>query len=213
MGELAAEGRTQRFQRHLCQTDSNHLSDPSRRGRDLPEVQLIERCRSGDHDAFRKLYEANVDRIYRLTFRMAGDDDLARDYTQEAFVRAYQKLDQFRGESTFSTWLHSIAVSVTLNGLRKVQRHRKREQTLDEAPQLIARERTAEPDLKQRLQEAVESLPELYKTVFLMHDLEGYSHGEIAKALDVAEGTSKARLSRARAKLRVMLGDFAQEYV
>lgn len=179
----------------------------------MQEVQLVERSRAGDHDAFRELYEANVDRIYRLTYRMAGEDDLARDYTQEAFVRAYQRLHQFRGDSTFSTWLHSIAVSVTLNGLRKVQRRRNREQTLEEAPQLVAREVRAEPDLKKRLRDAIEALPELYRTVFLMHDLEGYSHREIAKTLDMAEGTSKARLSRARAKLRDMLGEFAQEYV
>ncbi len=193
--------------------DRRRLSDPSRKGQDLQEVQLVERSRAGYHDAFRLLYEANVDRIYRLAYRMAGDEDLARDYTQEAFVRAYQRLDQFRGDSAFSTWLHSIAVSVTLNGLRKVQRHRKRERSLEEAPQLVARTESVEPDLKQRLREAIERLPEIYKTVFLMHDLEGYSHVEIANTLDVAEGTSKARLSRARAKLREMLGEFAQEYV
>ncbi len=180
--------------------------------RTLSERELVERSRLGEHAAFRELYDANVDRIYRLTYRMAGDDDLARDYTQEAFVRAYQKLDQFRGDASFSTWLHSIAVSVTLNGLRKIQRHRKRERTLEEAPYLAAPATTVEPDLKSKLNDAIDRLPELYRTVFLMHDLEGYSHSEIATALDVAEGTSKARLSRARAKLRDMLGDFAQEY-
>ena len=178
----------------------------------MSEHELIERSRQGEHSAFRELYDGNVDRIYRLTYRMSGDDDLARDFTQEAFVRAYQKLDQFREESSFSTWVHSIAVSVTLNGLRKVQRHRTRERTLDEVPYLTAPVSTAEPDMKSRLKEAIDRLPELYRTVFLMHDLEGYSHNEIASALDVAEGTSKARLSRARAKLRDMLGDFAQEY-
>ncbi len=182
------------------------------RTRTLSEQELIERSRQGEHTAFRELYDANVDRIYRLTYRMEGDDDLARDYTQEAFVRAYQKLDQFRGDASFSTWLHSIAVSVTLNGLRKVQRHRKRERSLEETPYLTTPATTAEPDLKSKLKDAIDRLPELYRTVFLMHDLEGYSHREIASALDVAEGTSKARLSRARAKLRDMLGDFAQEY-
>ena len=178
----------------------------------MSEHELIERSRQGEHTAFREFYDSNVDRIYRLTYRMAGDDDLARDFTQEAFVRAYQKLDQFREEASFSTWLHSIAVSVTLNGLRKVQRSRTRERTLDEAPYLTAPATTAEPDMKSRLKEAIDGLPELYRTVFLMHDLEGYSHNEIATTLDVAEGTSKARLSRARAKLRDMLGDFAEEY-
>ena len=178
----------------------------------MSEEQLIERSCQGEHAAFRELYDANVDRIYRLTYRMAGDDDLARDFTQETFVRAYEKLDQFRGDASFSTWLHSIAVSVTLTGLRKVQRHRKRERTLEEAPHLTAPAATVEPDLESKLKGAIDRLPDLYRTVFLMHDLEGYSHNEIATALDVAEGTSKARLSRARAKLRDMLGDFAQEY-
>lgn len=182
------------------------------RTRILSEQELVERSRQGEHTAFRELYDANVDRIYRLTYRMSGDDDLARDYTQEAFVRAYEKLDQFRGDASFSTWLHSIAVSVTLNGLRKVQRYRKRERALEEVPYLTAPATTAEPDLKSKLKDAIDRLPELYRTVFLMHDLEGYSHREIASVLDVAEGTSKARLSRARAKLRDMLGDFAQEY-
>ncbi len=177
----------------------------------MSEQELIELSRQGEHLAFRELYDANVDRIYRLTYRMSGDDDLARDFTQDAFVRAYEKLDQFRGDGSFSTWLHSIAVSVTLSGLRKVQRHRKRERSLEETPYLAAPATTAEPDLESRLKDAIDRLPELYRTVFLMHDLEGYSHNEIATALDVAEGTSKARLSRARARLRDMLGDYAKE--
>ena len=187
-------------------------SSRSKEARVLTELELIERSRAGEQDAFRELYDANVDRIYRLAFRMAGEEDLARDFTQEAFIRAYQKLDQFRGDSSFSTWLHAIAVSVSLNGLRKVQRHRARERTLDEAPDLALATPPTDPAIKTRLKEAIDGLPELYRTVFLMHDLEGYSHHEIAGALDVAEGTSKARLSRARAKLRDRLGDFAEEY-
>ena len=187
-------------------------SSRAKEARVLTELELIERSRAGEQDAFRELYDANVDRIYRLAFRMAGEEDLARDFTQEAFIRAYQKLDQFRGDSSFSTWLHAIAVSVSLNGLRKVQRHRARERTLDEAPDLALATSPTDPAIKTRLKEAIDGLPELYRTVFLMHDLEGYSHHEIAGALDVAEGTSKARLSRARAKLRDRLGDFAEEY-
>lgn len=178
----------------------------------MNDNELIGRARGGDPAAFRDLYDANVDRIYRLTYRMCGEDDMARDFTQEAFVRAYQRLDQFRGDSAFSTWLHSIAVSVTLNGLRKADRHRKREYGLDEVGPLAARTRNrADPDLKRRLREAIDGLPDIYRTVFLMHDVEGYNHAEIAAALDVAEGTSKARLSRARSRLRDRLSDFAPE--
>jgi RNA polymerase sigma-70 factor (ECF subfamily) len=144
---------------------------------------------------------------------MAGEDDLAKDFTQEAFLRAYQRLDQFRGDAAFSTWLHSIAVSVALNGLRKVDRHRKRERSLEDAAHVSPGNAPSEPGVRERIEGAVDDLPDIYKTVFLMHDLEGYSHGEIAKTLGVAEGTSKARLSRARAKLREALGDAMQEYV
>lgn len=180
----------------------------------MNDQELVERARRGEESAFRALYDRHVDRIHRLAYRMAGEDDMARDFTQEAFLRAFQRLDQFRGDAAFSTWLHSIAVSVSLNGLRKVDRHRKRERSLeDAAPVAATGTRRVEPGVRERLSEAVDGLPEIYRTVFLMHDLEGYSHGEIAETLGVAEGTSKARLSRARAKLREALGEEMQEYV
>jgi RNA polymerase sigma-70 factor (ECF subfamily) len=179
----------------------------------LTDLEWVERARTGDQVAFRALYDANVDRIYRLAYRMAGDDALARDFTQDAFLRAWQRLDQFRGDAAFSTWLHAIAVSVALNGLRRADRHRKRERPLEDAAQLGPGRARVEPDVRTRLEEAVDDLPEMYRTVFLMHDLEGYSHAEIAQTLDVAEGTSKARLHRARAKLRTSLGESMREYV
>lgn len=179
----------------------------------MTELELVERAREGDQVAFRALYDANVDRIYRLAHRMVGEDDLARDFTQDAFLRAWQRLDQFRGDSAFSTWLHAIAVSVVLNGLRKVDRHRKRERSLEDAENVSPGRRVLDPDARERLKGAVDELPEMYRTVFLMHDLEGYGHGEIAEILGVAEGTSKARLFRAREKLRTSLGDAMREYV
>jgi RNA polymerase sigma-70 factor (ECF subfamily) len=179
----------------------------------LTELELVERAKAGDQRAFRSLYEMNVDRIYRLAYRMAGDEDLAMDFAQEAFVRAWNRLDQFRGDAAFSTWLHSITVSVALNGLRKVDRHRKRERSLEDAAPVAASNPVADPGVRERLEQAVDDLPEIYRTVFLMHDLEGFSHGEIAEALGVAEGTSKARLSRARSRLRETLGPAMQEYV
>ena len=179
----------------------------------MDEKELIQRARKGDTRAFRALYDAHVDRVYRLAYRMAGEEDLARDMTQETFIRAHGKLDQFRGDAAFSTWLHTLAVSVSLNVLRKVDRHRRRERALeDAAPVASSRPAQADPDLKERLKAAVEDLPEIYRTVFVMHDMEGFNHREIADSLDVAEGTSKARLSRARARLREALRDFAPEF-
>ena len=181
----------------------------------MTEHEWAEQARKGDERAFRRLYDANVDRIYRLMYRMAGEEQLAKDFTQEAFLRAFQKLEQFRGDAAFSTWLHSIAVSGALNGLRKVNRQRKRERALDDVAEVLPGRSAgrAEPGVRERIEEAVDGLPDIYRTVFLMHDLEGYPHGEIAASLGVAEGTSKARLSRARAKLREVLGDAMQEYV
>jgi RNA polymerase sigma-70 factor (ECF subfamily) len=176
----------------------------------LNETALIERAVDGDEAAAREIYDTHVDRVFRLCYRMAGDEDLAREFTQEAFIRAFDRLHQFRGDAALSTWLHSITVSVTLNGLRKVKRIRSREVELDTATP--GRTRRAEPDLKERLRVAIDGLPDIYRAVFVMHDVEGYTHDEIGQTLDVAEGTSKARLFRARRMLREELAVFAQEY-
>jgi RNA polymerase sigma-70 factor (ECF subfamily) len=181
----------------------------------MDEHRLIARVLAGDVAAERALYEAHVDRIFRLAFRMSGREDLAQDFTQDAFIRAFERLHEFRGDAAFSTWLHTIAVSVTLNGMRRVKTRRERETELAglaaELPGVGQRE--AEPDLKRRMAAAIDALPEGYRTVFLMHDVEGYTHEEIGAALGVQSGTSKAQLSRARAKLREALADFAGEWV
>ena len=173
---------------------------------------MVARAAGGDAIAERQLYDAHVDRIYRLAFRLAGDDELARDFTQETFIRAFDRLRDFRGDSAFGTWLHAIAVSVTLNGLRKVKRFRTREAPFDEALAVGGSARQAEPDLKERLARAIDALPQGYRTVFVMHDVEGYTHEEIGAALGIQAGTSKAQLFRARAKLRDALADFAGEW-
>ena len=180
----------------------------------MTDSQLIERTLDGDESAARRLYDENVERVYRLCYRMAGDEDLARELTQESFIRAFQRLHQFRGDAALSTWLHRITVTVALNGLRKRKRIRGRELGLDEAPgePVPARHRRAEPDLRERLHAAIDGLPDIYRAVFVMHDVEGYTHGEIGAALDVATGTSKARLFRARRMLREELAEFAEEY-
>lgn len=179
----------------------------------MDESELISRVRAGEPAAERALYDAHVDRVYRLTFRLAGDDELARDFTQETFIRAFERIGTFRGESRLSTWLHAIATTVSLNGLRKVKRFRTRETALEAADGVAGVVRSAEPDLKTRLRDAIDALPDKYRTVVVMHDMEGYTHEEIADALDMEVGTSKAQLSRARAKLRESLADFAGEWV
>jgi RNA polymerase sigma-70 factor, ECF subfamily len=179
----------------------------------VDERDLIARVLAGDGVAERALYDAHVDRVYRLAFRMTGDDELAQEFTQDAFVRAFEQLGSFRGEARLSTWLHTIATSVVLNGLRKVKRLRSRETELEHADGVTIARREAEPDLKRRLTRAIDDLPDGYRTVFVMHDVEGYTHEEIGAALGVETGTSKAQLSRARARLREALADFAGEWV
>jgi len=159
------------------------------------------------------LYDTHVDRVYRLAYRLSGDDELAREFTQDTFVRAFERLGSFRGEARLSTWLYAITTSVVLNGLRKVKRFRRRETDLTEATGVSRPGRQAEPDLKRRLAVAIDGLPDGYRTVFVMHDVEGYTHEEIGAALGIETGTSKAQLSRARARLREALADFAGEWV
>jgi len=179
----------------------------------VSESELIDRVIAGDPVAERALYDLHVDRVYRLAYRLAaGDRDLAQDFTQEAFVRAFDRLPEFQRRSALSTWLHSITVSVSLNGLRRRDRHTRREADLEEASLVPGGAREAEPDLKTRLRRAIAELPEHYRAVFVMYDVEGYTHEEIGSTLGVPVGTSKARLSRAREKLREALAEFAGEW-
>jgi RNA polymerase sigma-70 factor (ECF subfamily) len=166
---------------------------------------------AGDPSAERAMYDAHVDRVFRLVYRMAGDLDRAQDYTQETFIRAFARLKEFRGEAALSTWLCSIAISITLNGLRKVRRMMEREVALNDEISVGRTVPAADPDLKERLTQAIESLPDGYRVVFVMHDVEGYTHEEIASSLGVHPGTSKAQLFRARTRLREALADFAKD--
>lgn len=179
----------------------------------LIDRQLVQRCLAGEPQAERALYDAHVDRIYRLMHRMAGDADIAADFTQEAFIRAFDRLDQFRGESSLATWLHTIAVSVALNGMRRVKRIRSRTESIEETPDLAVRPTSFSGDLKLRLHSAIDALSEKLRPVFVMHDVEGYTHEEIAGTLGIPVGTSKARLFDARAKLRLALAAFAGDHI
>jgi RNA polymerase sigma-70 factor (ECF subfamily) len=188
------------------------LKKPDPRGR-LTERQLIERVISGDPKAQRDLYDSHVDRVYRLAYRLAGEDELARDFTQLTFIRAFERIADFRFESSLATWLHTIGVSIALNGLRKVKTARLREAPIEAASSIGTITREAEPDLKTRLNAAIDALSEKYRTVFLMHDVEGFTHEEIGAALGIPPGTSKTRLFQGRAKLREALADFRGEWI
>ncbi len=173
------------------------------------ESQLIARVIAGDRLAGRALYDTHAPRVYSLAYRMSGDPERAREFTQDTFIRAFARLSQFRGDAAFSTWLHRIVVTVISNARRSEVRFA-REVALDEANLIEASAPEAEPDLKDCIARAVENLSEAYRTTLIMHDIEGYTHAEIAGILGVPEGTSKSRLSAARAQLRQELAAFKE---
>jgi len=172
---------------------------------------MIDRVLRGDAAAERELYDAHVDRVYRLAFRMTGDEGMAQEYTQDTFIRAFDRLPKFRRESALSTWLHSIAMSVVLNGLRKVRRVRARQTDLDAATNVTHKRTSSDPMLRRRLHAAIDNLSDDHRAVVVLHDVEGLKHQEIAAILEIPVGTSKARLSRARTALREELGALASE--
>ncbi len=176
----------------------------------LPADALLAGLRARDPAAERAFYERHVDRVYRLGIRMTGREDLAQECTQDVFVRAFERIDAFRGESSLSTWLHAIAVSVILNALRRERRAADRHADLSLLDLRHAMPVHAEPDLRDRLRAAIDALPPGYRTVFVMHDIEGFTHEEIGTALGVTAGTSKTQLFHARRRLRETLAPFVR---
>ena len=155
---------------------------------------------SGDGSAFERLYRTHVTRIHSLVRRML-DADQADDVTQDVFIRAWQKLSTFRGESAFSTWLHRLAVNVVLARRKSVGIERGRFITEGE-PLDRATGKRETPELSLDFEEALAQLPEGARQVFVLHDVEGYRHEEIARMLGVVPGTSKSQLHHARMALR-----------
>lgn len=167
------------------------------------ESQLIRLAADGDARAIRTLYDRFAPRVYAVVRRIAGDDDLAQDYAQEAWIRAIRALPTFRGDARFSTWLHRIAVNAALQALRKAETRQKREAPVPE--QVPVAPSLADSLLQKRLERALDGLPEGMRRVLILHDVEGYTHEEIGDVLGVTAGTSKSQLFKARAKMREML--------
>jgi len=167
--------------------------------------ELVERAQRGDEEAFNALYRAHVGRVHALCLRLSGDAHAAGELTQDVFVRAWEALPSFRGESAFASWLFRLAMNVFL-GKRRATGRRERRVFSTEDPALLeqARERL-QPGVRLDLEQAIAALPEGARAVFVLHDVEGYQHGEIARMTGIAEGTSKAQLFRARRLLREAL--------
>lgn len=166
----------------------------------------VERARRGDVEAFERLYRKNVGRVYGVCLRMVGDRALAEDLAQEAFVLAWRKLHTFRGDSAFSSWLHRLAVNVVLSRQRARRRREARVVPVDD-PEVHHLPRSPRAGAALDLRRAIATLPPAARQVFLLHDVEGLRHAEIAAAMDIAVGTSKAHLHRARKLLRKVLDE------
>ena len=154
----------------------------------------------GDSSAFERLYRSHVARIHSLTRRMLGTHE-ADEVTQDVFVRAWQKLGQFRGESAFATWLHRLAINVVIERRRSFAIHRGRIADDPSALDLVT-VAPARADLAVDFEAAVGQLPSGAREIFVLHDVEGYKHREIAERLDITAGTSKRQLHRARMLMR-----------
>jgi RNA polymerase sigma-70 factor (ECF subfamily) len=169
----------------------------------MDEAQLLRKACQGDGPAVRALYERYSPRVYAVVRRIAGDDDLAQDYAQEAWIRAIRALPTFRGDARFSTWLHRIAVNSALQAVRRAESRHKREAPMPES--LAVAQPSRDALLSQRLEWALDLLPERMRKVLILHDVEGYTHDEIGELLGTAAGTSKSQLFKARAKMRALL--------
>jgi RNA polymerase sigma-70 factor (ECF subfamily) len=174
------------------------------------ERDLVQRARRGDRGAEYALYRMHASRIHRLIYRLCGDEDLTNDLLQDAFARAFEQLGQFREEAAFGTWLHRIAVNLTLNARRSEQRRSRWFTAMDNVDGAVE-SAAIDPDLIASLAKAIEQLTEGQRLVFVMHALEGYTHVEIGEILRISEGTSKGRLFYARARLKELLARFAPE--
>ena len=167
----------------------------------------IARARAGDHQAFEELYRQTAGRVHALCLRFTGDAQKARERTQDVYVRVWEQLGSFRGDSAFTTWLHTVTVNVCLAHRRAVGRRGEKETAVDDEylQSLAGDAGDLDPADRVDLERAIAALPEGARTVLVLHEIHGYTHEEIAEMTDTRPGTSKAHLHKARQRLRELL--------
>jgi len=183
-------------------TLSSRASDDRTRDPEYADVAL---AAAGDRRAFERVYRTHADRVYSLCMRMVQDRGRAEELTQDVFVRVWEKLSLFRGESAFGTWLHRMAINVVLNERRADGRREGRRMVVEDLDLLSDENGGLQPGLAIDLESAIALLPRGARTVFVLHDVEGYTHEEIGRMLGVTSGGTKAQLHRARRLLREAL--------
>lgn len=174
----------------------------------IGDRELAARCAAGDTDAFESLYRQHANRLYNLACRMAGPS-MAEDLVQEVFLQAFRKLGSYRGESSLGTWLYRLTLNRCLDYLRSRGGQADRvtgSLDAEDADPVAAPGRPSESNAARiDLERAIEQLPPSYRATFVLHDIEGYQHDEIARLLGIAEGSSKSLLHKARLRLRALL--------
>ncbi|MBW8861515.1 MAG: RNA polymerase sigma factor [Acidobacteria bacterium] len=169
-------------------------------------MDLVARCRAGDVEAFETLYREHAARLYTLACRMAGSREDGEDLLQEIFLQAHRKLGSFKGDSSIGTWLYRLALNHCLDYVRSRRaKMNKLTDTLDAETSFEPTARRDTPIARMDLERAVERLPEGCREAFVLHDVEGFDHKEVADLLGIAEGTSKSQVFKARMKLRGFL--------
>jgi RNA polymerase sigma-70 factor (ECF subfamily) len=181
---------------------------------ELPDAEVVRLAQHGDAAAFERIYRLHSRKVYSLCLRMVGDPTEAEDLTQDVFLQLFRKIDTFRGESAFSTWLHRMSVNIVLMRFRKKPIAQVPLDTISN-PEEEFSARSKElgvPDLhlngvidRLTLQAAIDELPAGYKAMFILHDIQGYNHGEIAEIFGCSVGNSKSQVHKARMRLRELL--------
>jgi RNA polymerase sigma-70 factor, ECF subfamily len=189
---------------HVPYSDTSLLTLPVEEPDQATEADLIRRAQQRDMPAFARLYRDHVGRVHALCRRMTGDPTRAEELTQTVFVTLWDKLPLFRGESSFASWLHRFAVNTVLMDFRSTRRREARVFGTED-PAIFETPIAPRPGLQLDLEQAIAGLPPRARVVFVLHDVEGYTHEEIARLLDLETGTTKAQLHRARQLLQEAL--------
>jgi len=180
---------------------------PSKSGT-VSDAELAARCQAGDAEAFADLYRRHAGRLFALACRLAGSADVAEDLLQEIFLQVHRKLGSFKGDAAIGTWLHRLAINCCLDFVRSRRaKERKVTQTLDDASSFVPTAPRETLIARIDLERAIARLPDGYREAFVLHDVEGFDHKEVARLMGIAEGTSKSQVFKARLKLRAMLAE------
>ena len=182
-------------------------TEPAKYHRSSQMMDLVTRAQSGDRAAFDALYRVTVNRVYAVCLRMSGSVEEAERLTQDTYVRVWQRLDSFRGESAFTSWLHRLVVNCVLEDARATKRREDRVLNVEE-PAMLESTRfapTAHHEDRVDLERAIAALPRGARQILVLHDIEGFKHEEIAEMLGITSGGAKAQLHRARQLLRKAL--------